>query len=87
MTASNLAERVDSTANAASAEGEALAKTNAAAVTAAAMTTDQRISPLEKSRYEQAGRGDLAGPLQMAFAALVGGLAIWVIQQLLAASA
>ena len=83
ITAAALAERVDTSAKALAAQVELTAKAAAVAVEATAKALGERIAPLEQSRYEQAGRRGLSGPMLLLIAGLVGGVAVFVVETIM----
>lgn len=86
LTAQALAERVDTSAKALAAQVELTAKAAAIAVEATAKALGERIVPLEQSRYEQAGRRGLSGPMLMLIAGLVGGILVFVAETIMKAA-
>jgi len=85
ITAAALAERVDTSAKALAAQVELTAKAAAIAVEATAKALGERIVPLEQSRYENAGRRGISQPMLMTIALLVGGVVVFIVEQLIKA--
>ena len=86
ITAAALAERVDTSAKALAAQVELTAKAAAIAVEATAKALGERIVPLEQSRYEQAGRRGISGPMLMLIAGLAGGVVVFIVETLIRAA-
>jgi hypothetical protein len=83
LTASALAERVDTSAKALAAQVEVTAKAAAAATEASSKAFSERITPLEQMRYEQSGKSIISTPLQMSIVAFCTLLLAYIFQRLM----
>lgn len=92
LTATALAERVDTSAKALAERVDASAKTLAATVEATAKASDiavqstnktlsDRIEPLERFRYESAGRSGVSTPLLLMMGTIGGGILAFAIER------